>query len=154
MLKVPKRFLSSILFSMCCCNIYSLVSLNFVFTHFLLHVSSNVNFFNSMLGCRSDLFKVRAKSMDYIHSSYFLILEKKYLLISCRFDSDIGYEHSFMGLMGDPHKPISRIQNEDLGCSSICLAISELDSEILIDSKWAKWKTLCNMENNNINLNI
>ena len=136
MCKVPKRLFSYVFFSVYSCNIYSLVSSDFVFTHFLLHVLSSVNFFNSVFGCQYDVFKVQAKSMDYIHSSCFLILEKKLLLvISCTFDSDIGYEHSFMGLLRDPHRPISRNQNEDLGCSSICLGISELDSEIVIDSK-------------------
>ena len=74
MCKVPKRMFSYVFFSVYSCNIYSLVSLDFVFIHFLLHVLSSVNFFNLVFGCRYDMFKVRAKSMDYIHSSCFLIL--------------------------------------------------------------------------------
>ena len=78
---------SSIFFSICCCNIYSLVSSDFVFIDFLLYVLSSVNFFISMLGWWYDLFKLLAKLMDNIHSSCFLILEKKLILvISCRFD--------------------------------------------------------------------
>jgi len=37
--------------------------------------------------------------------------------------------------MIDPHGLISGTKNEDLGCSSVRLAISELDSVLLIATK-------------------